>query len=28
MNYLKLIPIVEYSAQLLTEFLNGKGSEL
>lgn len=28
MNYLKLIPIVEYSAQLLTEFLNGKGSQL
>ncbi len=28
MNYLKLIPIVEYSAQLLTEFLNGKGREL
>jgi heat-inducible transcriptional repressor len=28
MNYLKLIPIVEYSAQLLTEFLNVKGGHL
>jgi heat-inducible transcriptional repressor len=28
MNYLKMIPIVEYSAQLLTEFLNGKVSQL
>lgn len=28
MNYLKLIPIVEYSAQLLTEFFNAKGSQL
>ena len=24
MDYLKLIPIVEYSAQLVTEFLNAK----
>jgi len=28
MDYMKLIPIVEYSAQLLSEFLNVKGSQI